>query len=243
MNKKILWLVVLIVLCIIGGYLWMNDTICFGGKNVNGIYVEEELRIASDDYHGINYCQLLKKAIDGNQEDIKKLILLDFSGAAAAGYDHGDVIVQLIDRLGEETIISSLGSPLTKKEKETIKSYINAGLEYGNNRHQGQALEVAFPRLNQYLTLTAEMAYQGVSNYCHSAYDWSIAEENPSIMSIKMGEETESEYQVIFRSYTGAIVYFYVDKTSGTTRMVEYVPTLDVENEAGTIDLFDYIEK
>ena len=91
--------------------------------------------------------------------------------------------------------------------------------------------------------ITKDMAYEGVNNYCHSEYDWSIAEENPSIMYVSMGEETESEYQVIFRSYTGAFVYFYVNKTSGSTKMVEYVPSLDVENEAGTIDLFDYIEK
>ena len=130
MNKKKLWIIILIVLGIIGGYLWMNDTLSFSGKDVN-----------------------------------------------------------------------------------------------------------------QHQTITAEMAYEGVNNYCHSAYDWSVAEENPSMMSLTMGEETETEYQVIFRSYTGAIVYFYVDKTTGTTRMVEYVPTLDVKNEAGTIDLFDYIEK
>ena len=91
--------------------------------------------------------------------------------------------------------------------------------------------------------ITAEMAYEGVSNYCHSAYDWRIAKENPSIMYVQMGEETDSAYQVVFRSYTGAFVNFYVNKTSGTTRMEEYVPTLDVRNEAGTIDLFDYLEK
>ena len=61
-------------------------------------------------------------------------------------------------------------------------------------------------------------------------------------MYVKMGEETDSEYQVIFRSYTGAFVYFYVDKLSGTTRMVEHVPELDIEEEAGTIDLYDYLE-
>ena len=91
--------------------------------------------------------------------------------------------------------------------------------------------------------ITAEMAYEGVSNYCHSTYDWSIAKDNPSIMYVQMGEETDSAYQVVFRSYTGAFVNFYVDKTSGTTRMEEYVPTLDVRNEAGTINLFDYLEK
>ena len=91
--------------------------------------------------------------------------------------------------------------------------------------------------------ITAEMAYEGVSNYCHSAYDWSIAEENPSMMYVEMGEETETEYQVVFRSYTGALVYFYVEKSSGTTRMVEYVPALDIKEETGTIDIFDYLEK
>ena len=91
--------------------------------------------------------------------------------------------------------------------------------------------------------ITAEMAYEGVSNYCHSAYDWSVAKENSSIMYVQMGEETDSAYQVVFRSYTGAIVNFYVNKESGTTRMEEYVPTIDVRNEAGTFDIFDYLEQ
>ena len=91
--------------------------------------------------------------------------------------------------------------------------------------------------------ITAEMAYEGVNNYCHSEYDWSMAEDNPSIMSVTMGEETETEYQVIFRSYTGSFVHFYVDKASGTTRMVEVVPMMNIEEETGTINLFDYLEK
>ena len=91
--------------------------------------------------------------------------------------------------------------------------------------------------------ITAEMALEGVSNYCHSEYDWSMAKDNPDIMGVEMGEETDSAYQVIFRSYTGAFVNFYVNKTSGTTRMEEYVPTLDVKEDAGTINLYDYLEK
>ena len=90
--------------------------------------------------------------------------------------------------------------------------------------------------------ITAEMAFEGVNNYCHSKYDWSIAKENPSIMYVQMGEETDSAYQVVFRSYTGAFVNFYIDKATGTTRMEEYVPTLDVKSDAGTINIFDYLE-
>ncbi len=92
-------------------------------------------------------------------------------------------------------------------------------------------------------TITKEMAYEGVNNYCHKEYDWSVAKDNPELMYLTMGEETDSAYQVIFRSYTGAFVHFYVDKTSGTTKIVEKVPSLNVEEEAGTIDLFDYLEK
>ena len=91
--------------------------------------------------------------------------------------------------------------------------------------------------------ITAEMAYEGVDNFCHKEYDWSVAEDNPGIMGVEMGEETDSAYQVVFRSYTGAFVNFYVDKASGTTRMVESVPALNVEEETGTINLFDYIDK
>ena len=94
------------------------------------------------------------------------------------------------------------------------------------------------------------MAYEGVNNYCHQKYDWSVAKDNPDIMYVQMGEETDSTYQVVFRSYTGAFVHFYVNKTSGTTRVVEKVPNLNVEEDdgehqlsAGTINLFDYLDE
>ena len=90
--------------------------------------------------------------------------------------------------------------------------------------------------------ITKEMALQGVSNYCHKSYDWSAAKDNPSIMYVEMGEETETEYQVNFRSYTGAFVYFHVDKATGKTRMVEHVPNLNITEEAGSIDLLEYVK-
>ena len=92
-------------------------------------------------------------------------------------------------------------------------------------------------------TITKEIAFEGVNNYCHREYDWSVAKDNPDIMYVQLGEETDSAYQVVFRSYTGAFVHFYVDKTSGTTRIVEKVPSLSVEEETGNIELFDYLGK
>ena len=90
--------------------------------------------------------------------------------------------------------------------------------------------------------ISAKMAYDGVSNYCHSEFDWSPAEENPGMMYVTLSDSSETEYKVVFRSYTGALTYFHVDKESGSTRMVEFVPALNLETEAGTINLRDYLK-
>ena len=95
---------------------------------------------------------------------------------------------------------------------------------------------------NSTASISKEMAFEGVNNYCHIEYDWNIAKDNPEIMYVEMGEETETEYQVVFRSYTGSFVYFYVNKSNGTTRLVEYVPILNIEEETGSINIYDYLK-
>ena len=92
-------------------------------------------------------------------------------------------------------------------------------------------------------TITSEIAYKAVNKYCHENYDWSIAEENPDIMSISVESETEEDIKVTFHSYTDALVYFYVNKATGSTKMVEYVPALDDVKDLGTINIYDYIDK
>ena len=91
-------------------------------------------------------------------------------------------------------------------------------------------------------TITEDMAYEGVNNYCHKMYDWSIAEELPDIMYVVRYDETDSEYVVMFRSYTGAHEYFYVDKTTGVTRMTFRDSGLNAEEDGGAINLWDYLD-
>ena len=88
--------------------------------------------------------------------------------------------------------------------------------------------------------LTAEMAYEAIRNYCNETYGYT---EASSSMYLEIGDGTDDEYQVRFRSYTGAYVYFYIDKATGVARMVETVPDLNVEEEAGTINVYDYLSK
>ena len=98
-------------------------------------------------------------------------------------------------------------------------------------------------RKNKVEPISARMAVDGVSNYCHSEFDWSVAQDNPSMMYVILADSTETEYKVVFRSYTGAFINFFVDRESGSTRMVEFVPALNLESEAGSINLRDYLEK
>ena len=108
--------------------------------------------------------------------------------------------------------------------------------------HAEQAKETKADSLKT-AKITPELAYEGINNYCHKEFDWSPAKENPSIMYVAMGDETETEYKVIFRSYTGSFTYFYVNKKTGKTRIEEFVPALDITQESGTLNLFDYVKK
>ena len=90
--------------------------------------------------------------------------------------------------------------------------------------------------------ITKDMALKAVEKYCHEIVDWSMAEENPDIMYVQMGEETDDTYQVVFRSYTGSFTYFDVNKKDGTTKMTDYLPYLNIREESGTINIYDYLD-
>lgn len=87
--------------------------------------------------------------------------------------------------------------------------------------------------------LTEEQAYKGIYNYCDENYGWNMADEYS--MYLEAGEHSETEYMFTFRSYTGSFTYFYVDKATGNTRMVDYVPALDITEDSGTMNVYDYL--
>ncbi len=121
---------------------------CSRNKSVNGVVVSEQLITVSKEQH-IKYCKLLKKAMNGDTDYIKQLSLLEFYDGV--GYDHGSVIVDLIEVVGEDKFIQAL-SAINKEQKQTIESYVEAGLEYGNNPNvQGKTLNEAFPKIYTFL--------------------------------------------------------------------------------------------
>lgn len=89
--------------------------------------------------------------------------------------------------------------------------------------------------------ITPEMALAGISRYCGAFFGAEPAEGSAFAAGLELKEETESEYQLEYRSYTGAVTYFYVDKESGETRTEEYVPALGLRSEGETFALSAYL--
>lgn len=129
-------------------FVFLTLTSC-GNRDIQGIEVSEILLIASKSQN-IDYRKLLNKAIKGDDTSIKQLALLEISGGASA-YDHGAVLVDLIEKIGEEMFINSVGS-LTDSQTVLIRGSIEAGLEYGDNpSFHNKKIDDAFPQLCEFL--------------------------------------------------------------------------------------------
>jgi hypothetical protein len=143
-TTKILSIVLLASLSIyilLVAYLNQNH----GSKIINGIEVSELLLLHTRN-KDIDYCKILSNATNGDEKSIKELLQLEVYDGA--GYDHGVVIIDLINLLGETKIINAVKT-MDCKHKSAIISYINAGLQYGNNTNL-KAFEShkAFPLLH-----------------------------------------------------------------------------------------------
>ena len=120
------------------------------GNKCNDIKISETLQNHVNNKN-IKYCSLLKKSLGGNEKSIKEFLVLDIQDSAS--YDHGNIILKLIKKLGVDVIIKSIAD-VTNKEKRRILSYINVGFEYGD--FSNQDLKNSYPILYALLTKPKE---------------------------------------------------------------------------------------
>ncbi len=109
-----------------------------------------EILLISAESKSYSYCDLLENSVEKDHDAILKISLLEFDGSV--GYDHGYVLVKLIDTIGENEYIKATQN-ISNKEKGLIKDYLDAGLEYGNiKKFQKQSLEKVFPCVYNFLS-------------------------------------------------------------------------------------------
>ena len=93
--------------------------------------------------------------------------------------------------------------------------------------------------------ISDEQAMAAVKRYCYSV--------NPDLKSIvnagentvywDISSSTDTEIVVLFRSYTGAQVRYYIDRVSGNTHVTEFVPGITPAEEPSdeSLNAWDYI--
>ena len=93
--------------------------------------------------------------------------------------------------------------------------------------------------------LTDEQALSAIRNYCYSRNPdlegIVTAGEYPVYWELSSGDEHETV--VLFRSYTGALVRYYIDRATGETYVTEFVPGITPEEERTdeSFNIRDYI--
>ncbi len=83
-----------------------------------------------------------------------------------------------------------------------------------------------------------------VERYCRS--------QNPDLNNMDgeynfywtMDQVTDEEYKVLFRSYTAALTYYHINKSTGNVTTTVVVPaiSLDETDDTETFNIFDYLE-
>ncbi|MCC6724760.1 MAG: hypothetical protein IT258_09635 [Saprospiraceae bacterium] len=119
----------------------------------------EGIKIGHDLYENFGYKEnkalvtLIQGTIKKDERSLYKLIGY-WCGGAAGCYDLGDVIVQIIFKIGEDDFME-MASKLPARQQHELKNLIEVGLEYGNFDYLKEiktpTIEKIFPKLNELL--------------------------------------------------------------------------------------------
>ena len=93
--------------------------------------------------------------------------------------------------------------------------------------------------------ISDEQAVNAIRNYCctlNPDLESIAAEEYPVYWEIVSSDD--SEIVVLYRSYTGAQVRYYIDRTTGSTNVTEFVPAImdDEEPADESFNVRDYFQ-
>lgn len=115
-------------------------------KEVDGIKIGHNLYDTQTIGFNNTLCSLIEGTLKGDSQSLEKLINI-WDGGASGSYDKGDVIVEILARIGEKEFIK-MAVRLDKQNRLKLKSYLLVGIEYGQLSNP-KNLEKEFPELNK----------------------------------------------------------------------------------------------
>ena len=153
-------------------------------------------------------------------------------------------IFKQVSILAMAAIISGCGASGTSNsgyESEPITAQSQTADTSTQNEDEGtQQASAADERISE------EQALAAIKNYCHN--------NNPELQNMEdSGDYTiswdiqsadDSQIVVVYRSYTGALVRYYIDPVTGDTYITEFVEGITDEEERSpeTLNVRDYMD-
>ncbi len=107
------------------------------------IPISNNIEIALGIKNNRNYILLLNKSIDGDSISLSKFLKIDYIYDAAA-YDHGYILLQLLEKIGDTQLSKEL-QKLNKTEIKTVQNYFNLGMD-GIDSQEVQQLQKNYPK-------------------------------------------------------------------------------------------------
>ncbi|MBE5864360.1 MAG: hypothetical protein E7295_16185 [Lachnospiraceae bacterium] len=131
-------------------------------------------------------------------------------------------------------LMAMMGGCGEKKEtKESDPVLISEPISSAASTESSEAGNASEDTAKQQEKLTDDQILAAIQNYCYAGNpeleDMVNAGETPIYWEVT--SSSESEVVVLFRSYTGALIRYYVDPTSGETYVTEFVSGVMTEEQ------------
>ena len=145
-----MWKILLISVC--SSLLFCS---CSGNRTIDGIFVDYGLIYSAEEKYNVDYCDLVKKSINKDTVSVKELVLLNFD--AGYSYEHGNILLQIIDKIGEDFFIESL-KDISSEQKTNVLAQIKAGVDLRNSinndfgKRVDEEVKANYPKVYAFLT-------------------------------------------------------------------------------------------
>lgn len=145
------------------------------------------------------------------------------------------VICKIMITLASASLLMAMmgGCGEKKETKESDPVLISEPISSVASSESSEAGDTSEDAAKQQEKLTDDQVLAAIQNYCYAGNpeleDMVNAGETPIYWEVT--SSSESEVVVLFRSYTGALIRYYVDPTSGETYVTEFVSGVMTEEQ------------
>lgn len=98
--------------------------------------------------NGKTYCKLVNQSLEGDLTAVRELSSVKVLDGAS--YEHGAVLIEVIDKISEKNYLEAIKNFSEKEKKYIYYSILSAGLEFTQNpKYEKRDIESVFPILSK----------------------------------------------------------------------------------------------